>query len=175
MIRVEGYVFIPDFGEVHPIFGPEKEDRGRCNINGMAKLAAYTSGRRAIEEARKYLKYWKDSTLRAIELGRLKLDIAETLRETQLLREVSHLIVIAICEPKDRYLLGKYDGKHSFCNGIASELTKNNFTPFSNTVRLSAFQIADDVAQRFTRQTQSEYGARIAKFELTLMGRILAR
>lgn len=159
MKHLEGYAFLAHFGGSSCLFGPGKNSASNLSANG---LQLYSDHTKAAKSAKQYFDSVTNGRPKSIEISHIVMDIAP-IGEASAFISKPELIVVAHMEKDYVKLLGQYDGKNSFCNGIASELTRNNFTQFK-TGKKTAYNLALNVAQEFAKQTQGT--AELATFLL---------
>jgi hypothetical protein len=178
MIKVDGYVFIPDFNnsQFQPVFGkPVGNERGDGNYANISSngLTPYNLRKEARESALEFAS--KRGELRGIEVARLKLRMAETEAELKKFEDETGLVAVMIVNDPDRIdyrIIGPFvEGKPGIYPLVGSWVNQNGFKTFERKHCRgkgyfdTPFKCANEAAYQAGRQGACK--ASIARFSLT--------
>lgn len=174
MRKVNGYVFVVQLKGTHykPMFGKKEEERSNGNYANMGGngLIPYDSVEQAVEGAEDFKQ--KRKGVEEIKIGKLEMEIAESVEEFEEFREKDSLVVIKR-EVEENYIdesfLGPIvEGKPDFYPLPGAFLENNGYKPFySKEWAGSAYQRVLYLAGEIARQCQC--GGVLATFHLEII------
>jgi hypothetical protein len=164
MKNVSGYVFLADFGDLTRLFGRKvtkilPHNFENLQTNGIAPYRKLTEARRGVETYEEVI-----SGVVGTKVGRLEMQIAESVDELEHFRNKRALIVIAHDEFDEDFLGPKTkDGKtRAYLPGMS--ITNNGFKQFRTGRDMTAYERAEYLLSEVNRQAKSP--ATIATFDL---------
>ena len=185
MRKVEGFVFVPNFGNFQPLFGARvKTSRTEGNYDLLIAngFTPYTHERDAINSAREFLE--KRSKVNYVDIAKLLLEIAEMpadwrdnvkeMEELEQFRGKTNLVVVAYFRDQIPQREGRYDIIGPYVKGRVNwgYIGGSFFDNGHKTIRrfrettLTHYQRVLDMRHQAFRQGGASFGTTIARLNL---------